>query len=413
MTLPSLEELPQLDWADWPTRYVFFTGKGGVGKTTTASAAAVALASSGLRTLLVSTDPASNLDDVFGVAAGGHPTPVTGVANLDVANIDPEQAAAEYRERTLVPYRGVLPESALVSMEEQLSGACTVEIAAFNEFTTILTSETAAGYDRVLFDTAPTGHTLRLLTLPSAWSGYAQQHPSGASCLGPLAGLDRQRLRYEQAVERLTDPAQTRLVLVARADLGALREAARASGELRALGVLNQQLVINGVLRHPESDPTAQAFFDRQQVALATAPAELTQIPVAAVELATGDLIGISALRRLAAGDAVDEDDAGSLFPPPAFNGLSQLVDELADAGHGVVMTMGKGGVGKTTVAAGIAVALADRGHEVTLSTTDPAAHLSEALAGEAHTRLRVERIDPAVETDRYSTEVIAAATGP
>ena len=318
MTLPSLEELPQLDWVDWPTRHVFFTGKGGVGKTTTACAAAVALASSGLRTLLVSTDPASNLADVFGVAAGGDPTRVTGVANLDVANIDPEQAAAEYRERTLAPYRGVLPESALVSMEEQLSGACTVEIAAFNEFTRILTSETAAGYARVLFDTAPTGHTLRLLTLPSAWSGYAQEHPSGASCLGPLAGLDRQRLRYEQAVERLADPAQTRLVLVARADPGALREAARASDELRALGVTNQQLVVNGVLRHPESDPTAQAFSDRQQEALATAPAELAQIQVAAVELATGDLIGIPALRRLAGGGAARRGRRGRRVIVPA-----------------------------------------------------------------------------------------------
>ena len=311
MTLPSLEELPQLDWVDWPTRHVFFTGKGGVGKTTTASAAAVALASSGLRTLLVSTDPASNLDDVFRVSAGGDPTPVTSVANLDIANINPEQAAADYRERALAPYRGVLPESALASMEEQLSGACTVEIAAFNEFTTVLTSETAAGYDRVLFDTAPTGHTLRLLTLPSAWSGYAQEHPSGASCLGPLAGLDRQRLRYEQAVERLADPAQTRLVLVARADPGALGEAARASNELRALGVTNQQLVINGVLRHPGSDPTAQAYFDRQQQALATAPAQLAEIPVAAIDLATGDLIGVPALRRFAGGDAVDEGRRG------------------------------------------------------------------------------------------------------
>jgi arsenite-transporting ATPase len=410
--LPSLEGLRLLDWADWPTRHVFFTGKGGVGKTTTASAVAVALASAGLRTLLISTDPASNLDDVFGVTAGSDPTPVAGVANLDVANIDPEQAAADYRERALAPYRGLLPESALVSMEEQLSGACTVEIAAFNEFTTILTSDSAAGYDRVLFDTAPTGHTLRLLTLPSAWSGYAQEHPSGASCLGPLAGLDRQRRRYEDAVGRLADPVQTRLVLVARADPSALREAARASDELRALGVTNQQLVINGVLRDPGSDPTAQAFFDRQQEALATAPTALDEIPASAVDLAAGDLIGIPALRRLADGGAASLGDDNSELMPPAFTDLSQLIDELARVGRGVVMTMGKGGVGKTTIAAAIAVALADRGHQVTLSTTDPAAHLSEALAGETQTKLLVERIDPAVETERYSAEVIAAATG-
>ena len=234
VALPSLDYLPRLDWTDWPTRHTFFTGKGGVGKTTTASAVAVALATAGLRTLLVSTDPASNLDEVFGITAGNAPAAVTGVPNLDVANIDPEQAAAAYREQTLAPYRGVLPASALANMEEQLSGACTVEIAAFNEFTALLAGEVATGYDRVLFDTAPTGHTLRLLTLPGAWSGYVQENPAGASCLGPLAGLDRQRRQYEQAVATLADPALTRLVLVARADPGALREAERASRELRA-----------------------------------------------------------------------------------------------------------------------------------------------------------------------------------
>lgn len=255
MSLPQVSELARLDWEDWPTRHVFFTGKGGVGKTTTASGVAVALASSGLRTLLISTDPASNLDDVFGIAAGSKPTPVPDLPNLLVANIDPEQAAASYRLRTLAPYRGVLPDSALASMEEQLSGACTVEIAAFNEFTTILTSGIAAEYERVLFDTAPTGHTLRLLTLPSAWSGFAQENPAGASCLGPLAGLDRKRREYQAAVATLADPTLTRLVLVARAEQSALREAARASDELRQLGVGNQQLVITACCVTPAPTP--------------------------------------------------------------------------------------------------------------------------------------------------------------
>jgi arsenite-transporting ATPase len=409
VALPSPAELPALDWSDWPARHVFFTGKGGVGKTTTASAVAVAVATAGLRTLLISTDPASNLDDVFGIHAGSTPIAAPDVAGLDIANIDPEQAAADYRERTLAPYRGVLPESALASMEEQLSGACTVEIATFNEFTTILTGDLAAGYERVLFDTAPTGHTLRLLTLPSAWSGYAQEHPSGASCLGPLAGLDRQRRQYENAVATLADPALTRLVLVARADPGALREAARASQELRALGVANQQLVINGVLRNPGDDSIAQGFCDRQQAALADAPDTLAELPVVAVDLASGDLTGTPALRRLVTGDAAplrgpEPDDL-----PPAFASLEALIDELDRAGHGVVMTMGKGGVGKTTIAAAIAVALADRGHQVTLSTTDPAAHLTEALSEDTLSGLQVERIDPGVETERYSAEVLAA----
>ena len=309
VAVAALSELPVLDWSDWPTRHVFFTGKGGVGKTTTASAVGVALATRGRRTLLVSTDPASNLDDVFGIHAGSAPTPVADVPGLQIANIDPEQAAADYRERTLAPYRGVLPDSALASMEEQLSGACTVEIAAFNEFTTILTGAIAAEFDRVLFDTAPTGHTLRLLTLPSAWSGYAQEHPSGASCLGPLAGLDRQRRHYQQAVATLADPNLTRLVLVARADPSALREAARASHELRALGVANQQLVINGLLADPGSDLTARAFCARQQSALAQAPAALQAVPTSTIPLAAGDLTGAPALQRLVTGEPLITND--------------------------------------------------------------------------------------------------------
>jgi arsenite-transporting ATPase len=410
VSFPALDELDRLDWAHWPTRYVLFTGKGGVGKTTTASGAAVALALAGVRTLLVSTDPASNLDDVFGLAAGSQPTPVPDLPGLWVANIDPEQAAADYRERALAPYRGVLPDSALATMEEQLSGTCTVEIAAFNEFTTILASDSASEYDRVLFDTAPTGHTLRLLTLPSAWGGYAQEHPAGASCLGPLAGLERQRRQYQDAVATLADPALTSLVLVARPETSALHEAARASHELGQLGVDNQQLVINGVLGHPGNDETARAFAERQEHALTHAPAAL-QLPTTAVDLIAGDITGIPALEQLVSGKpgtaVVAEPSA-----PIAFDELETLIDDLDAAGQGVVLTMGKGGVGKTTIAAAIAVALADRGHHVTLSTTDPAAHLADALADDTHAGLQIERIDPATETARYSAEVLQAAVG-
>jgi arsenite-transporting ATPase len=412
MGLPTADGLSAPLWASWGTRYLFFTGKGGVGKTTIASAVAVALADAGKRTLVISTDPASNLDDVFGVQAGPEPTAVVGVERLFITNLDPEAAAAAFRERAIGPYRGVLPESALRNMEEQLSGACTVEIAAFNEFTAVLAEpQSTARFDHVLFDTAPTGHTLRLLTLPGAWSGYVSEHPAGASCLGPLAGLDKQREQYQAAVATLADGELTTLVLVSRAEASALREAARASEQLAALDVRNQRLIVNGILRDADNDLTAAAFASRQAAALANAPEALSSLHVAGVELVSGDLTGLAALRQLigveVAPPTLEREPADVDLPE-----LSDLVDCLGAAGNGVVMTMGKGGVGKTTLAAALAIALVDRGHQVTLSTTDPAAHIADALADGAPEHLRVERIDPAVETAHYTDEVLATATG-
>jgi arsenite/tail-anchored protein-transporting ATPase len=400
MTLPATE-----------TRQLFFTGKGGVGKTSLSCATGLKLADAGRRVLIVSTDPASNLDEVLGIPLGQTPTAIPGAPGLFALNIDPEAAARDYRERMVAPYRGLLPPAAILSMEEQFSGACTVEIAAFDEFSKLLGApETTATFAHVIFDTAPTGHTLRLLTLPSAWSAFIDSSTGGASCLGPLAGLEQQKALYAATVARLADPAETSVVLVSRPDTSALREAERTREELAALGVRNLQLALNGVLAVAATDDMiASAMMRRGATALAGMPAGLAALPATVTPLLPLGTSGLDALRQMAhpalvqsASDALDTDCA---LPEK----LALLVDELARAGRGVILTMGKGGVGKTTLAAAIAVALARRGHPVHLSTTDPAAHVAEAV-GESIPGLRVSRIDPATEVAAYRAEVLAKA---
>lgn len=406
-----------------PTRHLFFTGKGGVGKTSIACATAVALADAGRRVLLVSTDPASNLSDVMASPVDHRVAPVTGFTGLLAVNIDPERAAADYRERVVSPMRGVLPDEAVSSIEEQLSGACTTEIAAFDRFAAYLAGEAdASTVDVVVFDTAPTGHTLRLLELPSAWSGFIESNPGGASCLGPVSALESQRGRYERAAAALRDGDSTTIVLVARPEPSALAEAARTSRELSELGVLNQRLVVNAVFEAEGSiDPVARALSDLGAEALASLPAALVPLPREMLALRPFQPLGPEALRAFlaqrgssepAAGDSNDPGDARTTagpaplgkrgFHPP----LSTLIDRIEADSKGLVLVMGKGGVGKTTIAAAIAVSLADRGHAVHLTTTDPAAHL-EATVGPSNDRLRITRIDPEAETARYIEHVM------
>ena len=413
-TSTRVAALPLLNWHDWTTPFLFFTGKGGVGKTTIASTVAVCLADAGQRVLLVSTDPASNLDDVFGVSVADGLTDVPGVPGLHLLNIDPHQAADEYRERVVGPYRGVVPLEELRSMEEQLSGACTVEIASFDAFTRLVADPSGSPtFDRIIFDTAPTGHTLRLLSLPRAWSSFIDSNRNGASCLGPLAGLSAQRERYVATVDALANPERTSLVLVSRPEVSALREAARAGAELDALGMRNQRLVVNGVLNVPAgTDRIAAELIRLQQHALDTLPDRLRDLPISAVSLVSNDLTGVDALRALA-----QPETSAPKSPPPAYTapfahdaGIDELVDALEAEGPGVIMTMGKGGVGKTTVAAAVAVALAERGHRVHLTTTDPAAHLIDALGDLSLETLTVTRIDPSIEVEHYTHDVIKAA---
>ena len=394
-----------------PTRHLFFTGKGGVGKTSLACATGLALADAGRRVLIVSTDPASNLDEVLGTALGQTPTAIPDAANLFALNIDPEAAARDYRERMVAPYRGVLPEAAIRSIEEQFSGACTVEIAAFDEFSRLLgLPEATAEFDHVIFDTAPTGRTLRLLTLPAAWSGFIDSSSGGASCLGPLAGLEKQKALYASTVARLADPAATTVVLVARPDAAALREAERTRGELAALGIANLQLIINGFFSvETTDDAIASAFAHRATEAMQAMPAGLERLPRAVVPFLPRGTVGLEALRVVADPARAATPTQPSSAATPLPSGLAPLVDEIARSGHGVIMTMGKGGVGKTTVAAAIAVALAARGHTVHLSTTDPAAHVAAAV-GDELPGLTVGRIDPQQEVADYTAEVLAKA---
>jgi arsenite/tail-anchored protein-transporting ATPase len=391
-------------------RFAFFTGKGGVGKTSLACATAVSLAERGHRVLLVSTDPASNVAQVFETTIGNKLCSIPNMPGLDAIEIDPEAAAAIYRERIVAPLRGVVPDGELKGVIEQLSGACTTEIAAFDEFTALLTNEDLIGrYDHVVFDTAPTGHTIRLLQLPGAWSSFLEDGAGDASCLGPLAGLEKQRDRYAAAVEHLADGGTTQLVLVTRASRSALNEAARTSRELADIGIGNQKLAINGVMPATESsDPLALAIIKREQAALATMDPAIAQLPRETFPLRSENLVGIAALKRFIVGEALPAMGSGVSASEPVGQPpkLGTLLDEVATTGKGLLMFVGKGGVGKTTMAAAAAVELASRGFDVLLTTTDPAAHLSETLS-EAVPSLTVGRINPVEETARYRAEVI------
>lgn len=393
-----------------PPRYLFFTGKGGVGKTSIACACAVELADAGKKVLLVSTDPASNVGQVFGVTIGNRVTAIASVPRLSALEIDPQGAAQAYRDRIVRPVRGVLPDDVVNGIEEQLSGACTTEIAAFDEFTGLLTdARLTAGFDHIIFDTAPTGHTIRLLQLPGAWSGFLEAGKGDASCLGPLAGLEKQRTQYKAAVQALADPGRTRLVLVARAQAATLREAHRTHQELAAIGLSQQYLVINGVLpvEALHADPLAAAIHQREALALANMSDALQALPQDRLALKPFNLVGLEALRHLLNDTPVAASTAPSAVPTPQAPNLSQLVDDIAADGHGLVMLMGKGGVGKTTLAAAVAVELAHRGLPVHLTTSDPAAHLAQTLDGTLD-NLTVSRIDPHEVTERYRAHVLS-----
>ena len=388
------------------TKYLFYTGKGGVGKTSTACATAVSLADNGKKVLLISTDPASNLQDVFSMELNNKGVPIKEVPNLVVANLDPIEAAAEYRESVISPYRGLLPDSVLNNMEEQLSGSCTVEIAAFNEFSKFITDEKVQeDYDYVIFDTAPTGHTLRMLQLPSAWSNFISENTHGASCLGQLSGLESKREIYKKAVETLADGTLTTLILVSRPEETPLKEAERASKELAEIGIINQAMIINGVLTSYD-DSISESLYQKQHKSLANMPEGLKDTPAYFVPLRAYNITGMENVRALLTKDNYimrEETVNASVIPK-----LKDVIDDLYHSNKKVIFTMGKGGVGKTTIAAAIAMGLAAKGKKVHLTTTDPAAHLKFVI--KESSGITISHIDEKEELKKYQAEVLSKA---
>ena len=388
------------------TKYLFFTGKGGVGKTSTACATAVSLADSGKKVLLISTDPASNLQDVFETELNNKGVPIPEVPNLVVANLDPIEAASEYRESVIAPYRGQLPEAVIKNMEEQLSGSCTVEIAAFNEFSKFITDvKVQEEFDYIIFDTAPTGHTLRMLKLPSAWSNFISDNTHGASCLGQLSGLESKRDIYKNAVDTLADGNLTTLILVSRPEVTPLKEAARASLELTDIGVRNQMMIVNGILTSYD-DTISESFYKKQQSALACMPEELKNMKCCFIPLRAYNITGMENVRALLEKDTYtirDDKIKADIIP-----GLKDVIEDLYNSNKKVIFTMGKGGVGKTTIAASIASGLASRGKKVHLTTTDPAAHLKFVMS--ETDKITMSHIDEKEELKKYQKEVLSKA---
>ena len=415
--------------ASTPTRYLFLSGKGGVGKTTMACATAVQEADIGLKTLIVTTDPASNLADVFEQPIGHQVTPIAGVPNLSAMEIDPDKATEEYRERILGPFREVMPADVIRLLEEQFRSPCTAEIAAFDRFVDFMDG---SDFDLVIFDTAPTGHTIRLLELPVDWSQFISDSAKGAgqTCMGPVQAIQASKEKYDRAITLLKDPNATRFVFVLQPEQTAIFETLRSAAELKRIGIASQELIVNGLLPADVCDqPLFRKRYEMQQGHLLEIRTRLP-LPAREVLLQNGEVTGVESLRKMARALQGDHSISMATSAPvvrtdgvPSVRGLrpGELSSLLTPSNgtHKAIFFTGKGGVGKSSLSCVTAVHLASQGFKTLLLTTDPAAHIGQVLdvpVGDHPSPvtgvpgLWAARIDPKTASDEYKARVLRDA---
>lgn len=388
------------------TQYLFFSGKGGVGKTTMACATAVHYAEKGQKTLIITTDPASNLADVFETEIGHKITPL-GVPNLWGMEISPEKATEEYRERILSPMREVMPDDVMKVLEEQFNSPCTTEIASFDRFVDFIAgdpSNNGERYDIIIFDTAPTGHTIRLLELPVDWSKHIEESAkgSGNTCIGPVASIQESKKRYDEATGLLGDPVRTKFIFVLQPEKTSIYETKRSSEELKTIGVKTIELIINGILpREVCEHPFFQKRYEMQQQYLKKIE-EVFHVPKKLIYQRDGEIKGIDRIRNIASdlfgiNEASFQLESKAKLKPASFiMGFDPILNLILPHGQTrAIFFTGKGGVGKTTVSCITAYYLASRGYKTLLLTTDPASHIGEVLEQKVDDRIqKVEGVD-------------------
>ncbi len=404
------------------SKYIFFSGKGGVGKTTMAVTTAVYRAMRGEKTLIISTDPASNLGDIFEKRIGHAITPI--MLNLSAMDIDPDAATEEYREKVIGPMRGIMPDDIMKVLEEQFRSACTVEIAAFDRFTDFLVNDE---FDLIVFDTAPTGHTIRLLELPVDWSKHIEESAkgSGQTCIGPVSSIQGAKEKYDRAIAAMRDTSRTEFNLVLKPEKTSLAETLRVHDEMSTLGIRNFFIIVNGIYPNDEIASSSYANLSAMQTRYLTAIEKALPYPTINVSLQSGEIKGMQAIKDFA-GIVFDGKNGvvdGRINESIRYDNFADgaALDDILQKKYDskMVIITGKGGVGKTVTACAVAASLAGDRRETLLVTTDPAAHIGYVLdepVGDTIARtkslphLSTVRIDQKTAVKKYKEKIIADA---